>query len=333
MADLKQGATVGGNEILHTGNFKTSNFPQFTGPSGPPGSPGSPSTVAGPPGPPGSPGEDGTDGNPGPPGPPGGPGTPGGDGPPGPPGPPGSPGGDGPPGPPGSPGGDGTDGDPGPPGPPGSDANVTPSVNNDNASYDVPFWTGTELGKDAAGEFAYNPNSGELTVSALLGTAENAIKASTVNIDNTTSGTGYRLMFADSSGTGHERPYVHDSGIEYDPGTGTLRVKGDIVGFENFSDRALKENIQPYSGGLEKVMKLNPVTFEWKSGREGQEVGLIAQEVEEIVPQVVKEQQKMDEGIFKTVDYDKLVAVLIKSIQEQQDQINELKSIVDGFTK
>jgi hypothetical protein len=160
-----------------------------------------------------------------------------------------------------------------------------------------------------------------------------ATNANNVDVNNVTTGTGYRVVFADSSGTGYEQMNVHDNGIEYDPGTGTLRLSGDVVAYNSFSDRELKDNIQTYEGGLNAVMQLNPVTYEWKKGREGQEIGLIAQEVEQIVPQVVREQQRMDEGTYKTVDYEKLVAVLIDAVQDQQKQINELKDKLNGLTK
>jgi len=160
-----------------------------------------------------------------------------------------------------------------------------------------------------------------------------ATNANNVDVNNVTTGTGYRVVFADSSGTGYEQMNVHDNGIEYDPGTGTLRLSGDVVAYNSFSDRELKDNIQTYEGGLNAVMQLNPVTYEWKKGREGQEIGLIAQEVEQVVPQVVREQQRMDEGTYKTVDYEKLVAVLIDAVQDQQKQINELKDKLNGLTE
>lgn len=165
------------------------------------------------------------------------------------------------------------------------------------------------------------------------GSAGLATNANNVDVNDITTGTGYRLVFADSSGTSYEQMNVHNGGIEYDPGTKTLRVGGDIVAYNNFSDKTLKKNIKEYQGGLGAILKLNPVTYEWKKGREGVEIGLIAQEVEEVVPQVVREQQRMDEGIYKTVDYEKLVAVLIDAVQDQQKQIDELKGKLDGFTK
>lgn len=217
------------------------------------------------------------------------------------------------------------------------------------SNYNIPFIFGNgELAVDTGGTFAYDNNTQTLNVTNIAGTTSNALSASHaeyaddaglatnaryVDVNSQTSGTNYRIVFADSAGTGYEQMYVHDNGIEYDPGTGTLRTSGDIVAYNNFSDKELKKNIEVYKGGLNAVMQLNPVTYEWKKGRQGVEVGLIAQEVEEVVPQVVREQQRMDEGIYKTVDYEKLVAVLIDAVQDQQKQIDELKTKLDGLTE
>jgi hypothetical protein len=111
---------------------------------------------------------------------------------------------------------------------------------------------------------------------------------------------------------------------------GVLHMAGDIVGFWDFSDRRLKTNIKPLENNLEKVMSLHPVSYQWKSGeRKGKtNIGLIAQEVEEIVPEVVRDQERLEDGsttTYKTVDYEHLVSVLIGAVQEQQEQINNLK--------
>lgn len=111
---------------------------------------------------------------------------------------------------------------------------------------------------------------------------------------------------------------------------GVLHMGGDIVGFWDFSDRRLKTNIKPLENNLEKVMSLHPVSYQWKSGerKEKTNIGLIAQEVEEIVPEVVRDQERLEEGstnTYKTVDYEHLVSVLIGAVKEQQEQINNLK--------
>jgi len=107
-------------------------------------------------------------------------------------------------------------------------------------------------------------------------------------------------------------------------------MASDIVGFWDFSDRRLKTNIKPLENNLEKVMSLHPVSYQWKSGeRKGKtNIGLIAQEVEEIVPEVVRDQERLEDSsttTYKTVDYEHLVSVLIGAVQEQQEQINNLK--------
>jgi len=101
------------------------------------------------------------------------------------------------------------------------------------------------------------------------------------------------------------------------------------------SDARLKKNIEPIPSPLTKVLQLNPVYYEWredilpsafvKNHRQGRQIGLIAQEVEEIIPEVVRE-EKIYDGEWKGVNYEKLTAVLIGAVKEQQKQIEELKT-------
>ena len=71
-------------------------------------------------------------------------------------------------------------------------------------------------------------------------------------------------------------------------------------------------------------MKLNPKQYDWKKDNR-KDIGFIAQEVEEVIPEIVKDNEWFDDKI-KTMDYEKLTAVLIKAVQEQQKQIEELKN-------
>jgi putative lipoic acid-binding regulatory protein len=116
--------------------------------------------------------------------------------------------------------------------------------------------------------------------------------------------------------------------------SGAGHFDNDVVAFSSStsSDRRLKENIKPIPYGLETVLKMNPVEYDWKEKRDkAHDIGVIAQEVEELIPEIVKEHKdlKTDEPI-KTVDYGKMVSVLIKAVQEQQEQINELKEKLNG---
>lgn len=91
-----------------------------------------------------------------------------------------------------------------------------------------------------------------------------------------------------------------------------------------FSDSTLKVNILPVNSTLEKILQLNTYSFDWKSDSlntlyGGKSYGLIAQEVENVFPELVIEV----EG-FKQVKYGQLISILISSIQEQQQAIKQL---------
>ena len=115
---------------------------------------------------------------------------------------------------------------------------------------------------------------------------------------------------------------------------GAGHFDNDVIAFSNStgSDKRLKKNIKPIPYGLKEVLQMNPVEYDWKEKRdESHDIGVIAQEIEEIIPEVVKEHEDLKtQKEFKTVDYGKMVAVLIKAVQEQQQQINELKEKLNG---
>ena len=114
---------------------------------------------------------------------------------------------------------------------------------------------------------------------------------------------------------------------------GTFHADADIIAYSSTtaSDKRLKENIKELPYGLDDVMKMRAVEFDWKkdkaNGKErGHDIGVIAQEMEEIVPEVVKEYEGLQgKDDFKAVDYSKLVPVLINAIQELKEEIEELK--------
>ena len=105
--------------------------------------------------------------------------------------------------------------------------------------------------------------------------------------------------------------------------TGNISTNGSAVAFNAGSDYRLKENVIPLKDGLDRLNKLNPVQFDWKKSQETDE-GFIAHEVQEIVPYVVKGEKDGEE--IQTMDYGKLTPLLVKAIQEQQAQIEILKT-------
>ena len=97
-----------------------------------------------------------------------------------------------------------------------------------------------------------------------------------------------------------------------------LTVQGSVT---QLSDIRTKENVETVENGLDLVSQLRGVWYN-KIGEEDRNVGVIAQEVEEVLPEVVK----TDNDGMKSVDYGKMVGVLIEAIKDLKAEIEELKS-------
>ena len=113
---------------------------------------------------------------------------------------------------------------------------------------------------------------------------------------------------------------------------GSINASGDIIG--NYtSDINLKSNINNLTDSLTKVNQLRPVLFNWNDkalelnpNRYTNDVGLIAQEVKEVIPDIV---HPMYDGEYLGIDYIKLVPYLIQSIKELSNKINELEDKIN----
>ncbi len=106
--------------------------------------------------------------------------------------------------------------------------------------------------------------------------------------------------------------------------TGELRVTGDIIGFYAASDKNLKDNITPIEDPLAKVLSISGNTFTWKEGNsnQGEDTGVVAQEIEALgLPGIVKDQ----ESGHKSVQYHKLVPLLIEAIKELSIKVENLE--------
>ncbi len=144
-----------------------------------------------------------------------------------------------------------------------------------------------------------------------------------------TSG-GYLAIFRAAGGA--EKMYIDSAG--------NVTASGNITAY---SDRRLKENIVTIPNAISMVQRLRGVTFDWIADKK-HSYGLIAQEVEEVIPELVLETESGtadgdDKKTVKSVDYSKMVSVLIEAIKEQQQQIekqqsqiDELKSLVQSIT-
>ena len=115
---------------------------------------------------------------------------------------------------------------------------------------------------------------------------------------------------------------------------GELHVDADVVAFSStVSDKKLKDNINTINNGLDKIKKLRGVSYVWNKGaRKGQtDIGVVAQEVEQVIPEVVREKIPCvgdfceNTEAYKSVDYEKLTAVLIEAVKDLSKEVDELK--------
>jgi hypothetical protein len=143
------------------------------------------------------------------------------------------------------------------------------------------------------------------------GTTYNGSTAITVSIAATTLNTGNTIVARDTSG---------------DFTAGTVSVTNltasqtvQAQDFNSTSDETLKTNIATVENGLETIKSLRGVTFNWKSNQKPS-VGVIAQELEEVLPQLVT---TLDN---KSVNYNGLIGVLIEAVKELSAEVQELKS-------
>jgi len=154
--------------------------------------------------------------------------------------------------------------------------------------------------------------SGSLTIVGNINTGQGATEVHLMNQDVET---GDSVQF-NSLGVG-----TAPSGV-----AGAILATNDVVAFAS-SDERLKNNLEPIGSAIEKVGQLNGYTFDWipMEGihvHSGHDVGVVAQEVEKVLPEIV---ENRGNG-YKAVKYDKLTALLIQAVNEQQQQIESLTS-------
>ncbi len=107
--------------------------------------------------------------------------------------------------------------------------------------------------------------------------------------------------------------------------SGTLTVAGDLVAYGSPSDKRLKENIKPIESALDKVSKLQGVTFNWKESGSilelKEDVGFIAQDVQKVMPELVRENK---DGML-SMRHQGIAPILLEAIKELKAEIEELK--------
>ena len=153
------------------------------------------------------------------------------------------------------------------------------------------------------------------------------------DVDNAFMAMGYR-----ASGVQYNNQLTFQNGnvgIKTDNPSADFAVNGSICYTGSIgacSDFRYKRDIHTLSNALDKVSLLRGVTFEWKQTEypemnfpDQEQIGLVAQEVKEVVPQVVSE---TDDGYYN-VDYSKLTALLVEAVKELKAENEELRARID----
>ena len=112
---------------------------------------------------------------------------------------------------------------------------------------------------------------------------------------------------------------------QIDGDTGNAVFAGDVTTNGSFSDERLKENIVPLDKGLETIEQIKTYTFNYKNRPQDTHPGVIAQEIEELVPEVVYDIE-MEDGTYKAVRYQQLVPLLINAIKDLSEKVNVLEN-------
>jgi hypothetical protein len=141
---------------------------------------------------------------------------------------------------------------------------------------------------------------------------------------------GYRAGYNE---TGSNKLYIANSNtttplIKGNFSAGTLTIYGTLT---TASDERLKKNIMPLDAALKQIMSLQGVSYEWKEGfiggglKRDRQIGLVAQEVETVMPELVH----TDSNGYKAIAYDKLAPVLIEAVKEQNVIIKRQQKVLD----
>ena len=191
----------------------------------------------------------------------------------------------------------------------------------------------------------YNSSTGELAATLFTGTSlkHNSLVIGGASQNNTIDfGTDDVILF-DIDNTEVFR--VDAAGVDV---VGAITATGDITAYS--SDKRLKKNVKIISNPLDKLNVLSGFTYDWSldkcseagfKPKDEKQIGVFAQDVQSVIPQAVKPApfDTDNEGLsisgdnYLTVQYEKIVPLLIESIKEQQKQIEELRNEVNLLKK
>ena len=207
---------------------------------------------------------------------------------------------------------------------------ITVTVANDSHTHNTQYYTKSTIDTTLA-DYAQKASptfTGDVTMADLLVNDDLWINGQG---DNTAS----RIRFHHNGSNAYQDWETGAYYIRYDTtskymmdSSGNFHADADVYAYSTSvgSDRKLKTNIKDIKYGLKDVLKLRGVDFDWKEKRDGvHDIGVIAQEVKKVIPEVVQEVKDLVEDTYLSVDYAKLVPVLIEAIKELKEEIDGLR--------
>ena len=197
------------------------------------------------------------------------------------------------------------------------------------AQFDGFFSLSTNVGNTNSAAISYFLNSGlsgETNFGCNAGIPDMTLFNSGSTSNFTVGGAGLYVRYNLSVDGQFRFGTVSGSGVAVyrNAGTGILSVTS--------SDERLKQNITPIQNSLDIITNLRGVYFNWKdnedfnSGDETRQIGMIAQEVEEFLPEAVTLNGNKD---YKTIRYSEMIGLLIEGIKEQNTLIQNLQSEIE----
>jgi hypothetical protein len=146
------------------------------------------------------------------------------------------------------------------------------------------------------------------------------IAANTTITDDTSTDSTFYLTLTDITSGTENTLNVSSTKLYFNPSTGQL----NSTDYNSLSDRNKKENVETLVDAINVINQINPVSFTWKDNG-NKAYGVIAQEIEEVLPDIVS---TSSEGV-KSVSYTQIIPFLVQVIQEQHKEIQRIKAVVD----
>ena len=195
---------------------------------------------------------------------------------------------------------------------------------------------GYAVGAESIGTEPYSPSSTSYFAKGLLLTANSLTKQVEISerglqalFNNAEDGTGNFFKVEDITTPSAVNANIKSAGFfsHY----GEMHVKGDIAGFSTSlgSDIRLKKNIEEINESeIEDIDKLQPVTYNWNTDDSNKKhYGFIAQDVQKIYPHLTEGRIM---GEYLTINYNELIPVMVKQIQNLKKEVNTLKKVLDN---